>query len=117
MRCVADPACDNAISEVLSSSFTSTGRDLFESVQRCAREYPTSEHSAEFLSGTSRAPPSDIAATAEDVHIAQDFFADHLLVILIGFVYFAVPSGFARCVSAPHTSADYIAHLAQARES
>lgn len=95
-RRVGDPLCDKAFSEILDSSFTSTGKDLLDSVQSCARECPDAAGAAAFLKEVTRPPPCDVAASAEDIRIAQDFFFDYFPQINIGLLYFAIVGGFSR---------------------
>ena len=94
-RRVADPGADKALAEVVGTAYASTGADMLESLQRCAQEQPGSLDCAAFLAEASQIPPDGIIATPEDVMIAQDFFADYLLEVIISLIYYAVAAGSA----------------------
>ena len=95
-RVVADPICDDALSEALDHDFTKSGRDLLGSVRRCAREYPDATHCPAFLSAASITPPRDLIATPEDLKLGHEFYFQHFLQINIGILYFAIVGGFSR---------------------
>lgn len=72
---------------------------MVDSMQRCVRAYPDSPGILAFLQEVSQMPPPDITATAEQVQIAQDFCMDYLLQFVFAVIYYAIPSGFAKCAA------------------
>lgn len=60
-----------------------------------------------FMAQVAQEPPEDIAATAEQITLAQDFFFENSFAILQGLLHMSLAGGFARyLLSASRCAAD-----------
>lgn len=106
---MGDPLCDAALAEVLS--YPVEGKDLLGCLRTCVEDHPDAADAQRFLAEISQPPPSDIAVTAEDVKIAQEFFFDYFPQINIGLLFFAIAGGFARYVDDTLTRSGIHSHV------
>jgi len=93
-RTMGDPLCDEALKAMFHSSSASVGLDLLACLQTKAAAEPDGPCHA-LLAEVSRPPPSDIAATKEQIRLAHMFYLRHSVAIMQSLMHFSLSGGFA----------------------
>ncbi|KIJ38929.1 hypothetical protein M422DRAFT_68961 [Sphaerobolus stellatus SS14] len=93
-RGTGDPLCDEALKSMFPSSSSSVGIDLLKRLEEDAQTNPQGPSKA-FLDHAMRLPPDDIAASKEEILLAQTFYLRHSVAIMQSLMHFSLAGGFA----------------------